>query len=142
MNVFISEFLRTARLGEFGLGTPAAEIVAILGEPWKDTEDLPVNIWQFGDLEFNVQNGIIVMIMLVVDANSVALPPELHVEDMREWAGRPMQEVEDWLTKVGVATTTRSTGESLRWALSSGAALTFMNGAVDSVSVLDRRIGG
>ena len=53
-----------------------------------------------------------------------------------------MQEVEDWLTKVGVATTTRSTGESLRWALSSGAALTFMNGAVDSVSVLDRRIGG
>ena len=95
MNVFISEFLRTARLGEFGLGTPAADIVAILGKPWKDTKYLPVDIWQFGDLEFNVKNGIIVMIMLVVDASSVALPPELHVEDMREWAGRPMQELSD-----------------------------------------------
>lgn len=75
MNVFISEFLRTARLGAFGLGTPAADIVAILGESGKYTEDLPVNIWQFGDLEFNIEDGIIVMIMLVVDASSVALPP-------------------------------------------------------------------
>ena len=143
MNVFVGEFLRTARLGTFGLGTPAVEIAALLGAPWKATEDLPIDIWQFGDLEFMVQDDLIVSIELMVDANPVALPPELHVADMREWTGRPMQEAEDWLTAVGLTTSKRITiSESARWVLSSGAALVFDNGGANSVSVLDRRIGG
>jgi len=142
MNVSIGNFLRTAKMGTLVLGTPAAEVTALLGEPWRATEDLPIDIWQFGDLEFNIQDGLIVMIMLVVDSNPANLPPELHVEDLGEWSGRPMQEVEEWLTTVGLTTKKRiAVSESASWALPSGASLTLMNGAVDSVSVLDPRIG-
>lgn len=143
MNVFVNEFLRTAKLGAFMLGTPGAEVVALLGDPWRATEELSINIWQFGDLEFMIQDGMIGSIELMLGDISVALPPELHVEDLREWTRRPMQNVEDWLTTVGLATKKRTTvGESARWTLTSGAALVFENGVANSVSVLDRRIGG
>ena len=142
MNVSIADLLRTAKLGTLRLGMPVAELIALLGEPWRATEDLFPGIWQFGDLEFMVEDGVVVSIELTVGGSEASLPPPLVIDDLHVWTGRPMADVEEWLALAGLSTTKRfNSGESARWALPSGAALTLRDGSFDSASVLDPRIG-